>query len=80
MIPGHGRVLEQQDVVEYRDMVTIIRDRIRSLMAQGMTLGQIQAAAPARGYTSRYGSDAGAWTTSAFIDAVHASLLQARSK
>src|SRR5262249_25494339 len=70
IIPGHGRLCDQLDVVEYRDMVTIIRDRIRDLMKQGLTLEQIKAASPARGYTRRYGSDTG-WTTNNFIEAVY---------
>src|SRR4029077_20325693 len=53
IIPGHGRICDQLDVVEYRDMVTIIRDRIRDLIKQGLTLEQIKAALPARGYTRR---------------------------
>ena len=76
VIPGHGRVCDQLDVVEYRDMVTIIRDRIRDLIKAGMTLDQIKAASPARGYTRRYGSDSGPWTTNSFVEAVHKSLLQ----
>ena len=47
VIPGHGHVCDQLDVVEYRDMVTIIRDRIRDLMKQGLSLEQVKAAAPA---------------------------------
>ena len=30
VIPGHGRLCDEADVVEYRDMVTIIRDRIQA--------------------------------------------------
>jgi glyoxylase-like metal-dependent hydrolase (beta-lactamase superfamily II) len=71
VIAGHGRVCDQYDVVEYRDMVTIIRDRVRTLKKAGMTLNQIRAASPARGYTRRYGSDSGSWTTSSFVDAVY---------
>lgn len=71
IIPGHGRICDQLDVVEYRDMVTIIRDRVRDLMKQGLTLEQIKAAAPARGYTRRYGSDTGPWTTNDFIEAIY---------
>jgi glyoxylase-like metal-dependent hydrolase (beta-lactamase superfamily II) len=74
IIPGHGRVCDQLDVVEYRDMVTIISDRIRDLMKQGLTLAQVKAASPARGYTRRYGSDTGSWTTNDFIEAVYRSL------
>ena len=74
IIPGHGRICDQLDVVEYRDMVTIIRDRIRDLMKQGLTLEQIKAASPARGYTRRYGSDTGSWTTNDFVEAVYRSI------
>ena len=76
VIPGHGRVCDQLDVVEYRDMVTIIRDRIRDLVKAGTTLDQIKAASPARGYTRRYGSDSGPWTTNNFVEAVYRSLVQ----
>ena len=51
VIPGHGRVCDQLDVVEYRDMVTIVRDRVRDLIRGGASLQQVKAAAPARGYT-----------------------------
>jgi glyoxylase-like metal-dependent hydrolase (beta-lactamase superfamily II) len=74
IIPGHGRICDQLDVVEYRDMVTIIRDRIRDLKKQGLTLEQIQAASSARGYTRRYGSDTGFWTTKNFVEAVYRSM------
>jgi glyoxylase-like metal-dependent hydrolase (beta-lactamase superfamily II) len=74
IIPGHGRICHQLDVVEYRDMVTIIRDRVRDLMADGKTLDQIKAASPAKGYTRRYGSDSGPWTTAQFIEAIYRTL------
>ena len=76
VIPGHGRVCDQLDAVEYRDMVTIIRDRIRDLINAGRTLDQIKAASPARGYTRRYGSDSGPSTTNSFVEAVFQSLVQ----
>ena len=59
-------------------MVTIVRDRVRDLIRAGASLDQVKAAAPARGYTRRYGSDTGTWTTSAFVEAVYRSL--ARTK
>jgi glyoxylase-like metal-dependent hydrolase (beta-lactamase superfamily II) len=74
IIPGHGRICDQLDVVDYRDMVTIIRDRVRDLMKQGLTLEQVQAASPAQGYIRRYGSDSGSWTTNDFIEAIYRSL------
>jgi hypothetical protein len=54
--------------VEYRDMVTIIRDRVRDLKKQGLTLEQIQAASPARGYMRRYGTPAD------FVEAIYRSM------
>ncbi len=74
IIPGHGRILDQSDVVEYRDMVTVIRDRIQDLIKKGMTLEQIKRAEPAKGYSKQYGSDTGPWTTDMFVTAVYRSL------
>ncbi len=79
IIPGHGRICDQLDVVEYRDMVTIIRDRVRDLIKAGRTLEQVKAADPARGYKARYGSTSGAWTTDQFVEAVYRSLAAAKS-
>jgi cyclase len=79
IIPGHGHLGDQIDAAEYRDMLTVIRDRVRDLIAAGRTLDQIKAAAPARGYTGRYGSTTGPWTTSQFIEAVYHSLVQEKS-
>ena len=74
VIPGHGRICDEADVVEYRDMVTIIRDRIQAMVKKGMTLDQVKAARPTLEYDSRYGSDSGPWTTSMFIEAVYRNL------
>ena len=74
VIPGQGRVYGQLDVVEYRDMVTIIRDRIQAMIAAGRTLDEVRAAEPTRGYTRRYGSDSGPWTTSQFVEAMYRDL------
>jgi glyoxylase-like metal-dependent hydrolase (beta-lactamase superfamily II) len=74
VVPGHGRLCDAYDVVEYRDMVTIIRDRVRDLMKAGRSLAEVKAAQPAKGYMGRYGNAGGAWTTDRFIDAVYISL------
>jgi cyclase len=74
VIPGHGRLCDQLDVVEYRDMVTIVRDRVRDLVRAGMTLDQVKAASPARGYTRRYGASSGPGSTSHFVEAAYRSL------
>jgi cyclase len=80
VVPGHGRLSDQLDVVHYRDMVTIVRDRVRDLVKAGMTLEQVKATSPARGYTRRYGSGSGAWTTDDFIEAVYRSLAAASAE
>jgi glyoxylase-like metal-dependent hydrolase (beta-lactamase superfamily II) len=74
IIPGHGRICDEADLVRYRDMVTIIRDRIRTLVGRGRTLDEIKAAQPTLDYDSRFGSTAGPWTTDLFIEAVYRSL------
>jgi hypothetical protein len=74
ILPGHGRVLDQNDVVDYRDMIVIIRDVIQDMIRRGMTLEQVQAAAPAKGYEPPYGAKTGPWTTRDFVAAVYGSL------
>jgi len=72
VIPGHGRLSEEIDVVEYRDMVVIVADRIRDLIARGQTLAQVQAARPTLDYDLEYPSVA--VTPSMFVEAVYSSL------
>ena len=76
VIPGHGRISDEADVVEYRDMVTIIRDRIQDMIRKGMTLEQVKAARPTLEYDPRYGSESGPWTTMMFIEAVYRNLAE----
>jgi cyclase len=73
VIPGHGRLCDEADIVEFRDMTTIIRDRIQDMVKKGMTLEQVKAAKPTRDYDPRYGADTGFWTTDKFVDAVYKS-------
>jgi glyoxylase-like metal-dependent hydrolase (beta-lactamase superfamily II) len=74
IIPGHGRLCDAADVGYYRDMLTIIRDRILDMKKKGMTLDQVVAARPTRDYDPRWGADTGPWTTKMFIEAVYTSL------
>lgn len=74
VMPGHGRICSQFDVVEYRDMVVIIRDVIQDMIHRGMTLQQVQAAGPAKPYEREYGAKSGPWTTNDFVEAVYRSL------
>ena len=74
VIPGHGRLGDQADVVEYRDMLTIVRDRVQDLIKKGMTLEQVKAARPTLDYDGRYGATTGPWTTEMFIEAAYRDL------
>jgi len=74
VIPGHGRISDEHEVVWYRDMLVIIRDRIKDMVARKMTLEQIKAAKPALDYEGRYGADTGPWTTAMFIEAIYKDL------
>jgi glyoxylase-like metal-dependent hydrolase (beta-lactamase superfamily II) len=74
VIPGHGRISDEHDVVMYRDMLVIVRDRIAALVAKKMSLDQVKAARPTLDYDGRYGSDSGPWTTAMFIEAVYRDL------
>jgi len=78
VIPGQGRIADESDVVEYRDMLTIIRDRIQDMIKKGMTLPQVQAARPTFEYDGRYGTESGAWTTAMFVEAAYKDLTTAR--
>jgi cyclase len=72
VIPGHGRLCDEADVVEYRDMVTIVRDRVRDLVEKGMTLPQVKLARPTLDYDGRYGS------SDAFVEALYRELSRKR--
>jgi len=67
VIPGHGRISVEADVVEYRDMVYIVRDRIQDMVKRGMTLEQVKAARPTLDYDGRYGAE----SATKFVEAVY---------
>ncbi len=74
IIPGHGHLCDSADVAYYRDMATIIRDRIQASIKKGMTLEQIKASKPTMDYDGAYGSTTGFWTIDNFVEAVYKSL------
>ena len=74
VVPGRGRLSDSADVAYYRDMVTIIRDRVQAMIEKGMTLEQVRAARPTVDYDPRYGATTGPWTTDMFIEAVYVTL------
>jgi vacuolar-type H+-ATPase catalytic subunit A/Vma1 len=75
VVPGHGRICNESDVAEYRDMTTIIRDRIRAMIDKRMTLPQIKAAGPSKDYDGVYSTPA--WTGEMFVEAIYTDLTRA---
>jgi cyclase len=74
VVPGHGRLCDLGDVLEYREMAIIIRDRVQDMINKGMTLEQVKAAKPTLDYDPLYGATTGFWTTDKFVEAVYKSL------
>jgi hypothetical protein len=67
IIPGHGALSTRADLLGYRDMLVTIRDRIRSLIAQGRTVDQVVASNPARGFAEP-GPGTERWVRAAYDD------------
>ncbi len=76
VIPGHGRVCDEFEVAEYRDMMVVIRDRVQAMIDKGATLDQVETARLTADYDDRFGANSGLWTTGMFIEAVYTSLKQ----
>lgn len=72
VIPGHGRLSDEGDIGEYRDMVTFIRDRVKTMMERGMSFEEIAAARPTFDYDPLFGPEAG----DVFVDQIYRSLSQ----
>jgi cyclase len=70
LVPGHGFVYDKLDLLEYRDAVTIVRDRVEDLITEGKNLQQVKAANPTLGYRNQYGTDRGEWTTDRFVETI----------
>jgi cyclase len=74
VIPGHGRLSDMGDVINYREMVTIVRDRVQDMVKKTMTLDQVKAAKPTRDYDTLYNTPGAFITGDAFVEAVYRSL------
>jgi cyclase len=79
VVPGHGHLCDIADVAYYRDMATIIRDRLQNAIKKGMTLDQIKAAKLTYDYDGVYGATTGFWTTDKFLEASYKSLTQKKA-
>ncbi len=74
IIPGRGRLCDEYEVGDYRDMLVIIRDRVQAMIKKGATLDQVKAARVTADYDDRFGAVTGPWTTDMFVEAVYTSL------
>ena len=72
IVPGHGWISDAADVAYYRDMLIVIRDRVKALIDKGMTLPQVKAANPTMDFDPLYGRESG--VTARFVEAVYRSL------
>jgi len=77
VIPGHGPISDRNDVVNYRDMVTVLRARIAAMVEEGKTVEQVKAANPTFDYDGlgNYGA-----TKDMFIEAVYQDLSKPRNQ
>ena len=74
VVPGHGRLSDEMDVVEYRNMLTIVRDRVQALVTEGKSLEQVRASQPTLDYDARYGAATEPASPGSFVAAVYESL------
>jgi len=75
VIPNQGRIYDEGDVAEYRDMLTIVRDRVQDMIKKGMTLDQIKAARPSRDYDPQYVTPQSFVKTDQFVEAIYKGLV-----
>jgi glyoxylase-like metal-dependent hydrolase (beta-lactamase superfamily II) len=71
VVPGRGRLSDETDVANYRDMVTIVRDRVRDMVGKGLSLEQVQRARPTSDYDGLYEGQARNWTRDMFVEAIY---------
>ena len=71
LIPGHGRVTHQPELVAYRDMSVTIRDRIQTMVNQSMTLEQVKASQPMKEYEPVYGGNGGVSSTNFVLEEIY---------
>ncbi len=74
VIPGSGRLCDESEVVEYRDMLTILRDYVQEMIKEGRTLQQVVKAKPTEGFDARYGTGSDTWTTDKFVETIYREL------
>lgn len=77
VVPVRGRLSDETDVANYRDMVTIVRDRIRDMVAKDMSLDQVKRAKPTLDYDGLYDGRE-EWTSDMFVEAIYRDVSRSR--
>ena len=75
VVPGHGRLCDLGDVINYREMTIIIRDRVQDMVKKGMTLDQIKAARPSRDYDPGYVTPQSFVKADQFVESIYKGLV-----
>jgi len=78
VVPGRGRLSDETDVANYRDMVTIVRDRIRDMVAKGESLERVKQARPTLDYDGLFDDRMSTWTSEVFVEAIYRDLSRSR--
>ena len=74
IVPGRGRLSDQTDVANYRDMVTIVRDRVRDLVGKGRSLDEVTRAKPTLDYDGLFDKQSDGWNGDRFVEAIYRDL------
>lgn len=77
VIPGSGRLTNESDVDDYRNWMTMVKDRVQEMIKKKMTLAQVKAARPTLEYDGLFATPG--WTTDQFVEAVYRSLSQSET-
>jgi glyoxylase-like metal-dependent hydrolase (beta-lactamase superfamily II) len=72
IIPGHGPLANRDDLLRYRDLLLLARERVATALAAGMELSEIVASDPLGDQDPSWGS--GFITAEGFVKIVYASL------
>jgi cyclase len=74
IVPGRGRLSDQTDVANYRDMVTIVRDRVRDLVGKGRSLDEVTRTKPTLDYDGLFDKQQDGWNGDRFVEAIYRDL------
>ncbi len=72
IIPGHGPPSGRQELVQYREMLQAVRDRVAPMVAAGKSLQDVQAAKPSADFDERWGK--GFLSPDRFVASIYDSL------